>query len=174
MKKLYSLIVFTLLLLIQLFECGGNFVFAQQKLQVPDSTKAKSPTKITDTRPEKPAVAEVGVGITPFKPGSKISSTPGQTPKVPGLEDDKVISNVKVFPNPISDQISLAYRVSKDTNVTIKIMDILGNEITTLLSQRVSAGERIDNFPLTSLNSGLYFVRLVAGNESVVKRISVL
>jgi hypothetical protein len=55
-------------------------------------------------------------------------------------------------------------------------MDILGNEITTLLSQRLSAGEQSNSFPISSsLSSGYYFIRfMVAGGQPVIKRISVL
>ncbi len=175
MRKLYFAFVFVLFTLAQIVVPGVNISFAQQKLQVPDTSKAKSPVKIIDTRPEKPAASEVGVNITPFKPGTKTSTTPAAPAKVSVFEDDKAISNVKVFPNPVADELNLAYRVNKDSNVTIKIMDVLGNEITTLLSQKVQVGERVETFNITShLSSGFYFVRLIAGSDSIVKRISVL
>jgi hypothetical protein len=54
-------------------------------------------------------------------------------------------------------------------------MDVLGNEISTLLSQRLQAGEQLNSFPIaSSLNSGYYFIRVIVGNETIVKRISVL
>ncbi len=85
------------------------------------------------------------------------------------------IDNVKIYPNPVSTYLNLKYTLSKDNLVTIKIVDILGKEVITLLSQKLSAGEQSSSFNLTSkLNSGLYFVRIVAGSESVIKRISVL
>ena len=172
MRKLYFTLASCLFLLALLIECGTNSAWAQQKLQVPDTIKTK--TKITDTRPEKPVSTEVGVEITPFKPATKTASVPTSTTKVAPIEDDKTISNVKVFPNPIDDDLNLAYRVNKDTNLTIKIMDVLGNEIATLLSQRVGAGEQVETFNISQLSSGFYFVRLIAGGESIVKRISVL
>ena len=54
-------------------------------------------------------------------------------------------------------------------------MDVLGNEILTLLSEHISAGEQTNSFNIASkLSSGFYFVRIVAGSESVIKRISIL
>ena len=54
-------------------------------------------------------------------------------------------------------------------------MDVLGNEITTLLSQKLMAGEQNSSFNVASrLSSGFYFLRFVVGDEVVVKRISVL
>ena len=87
----------------------------------------------------------------------------------------KPIDNVRIYPNPVSTQLNVAYTLSKENLVTVKILDVLGNEVATLLSQKVSAGEQLNTFNLTTkLNSGLYFVRIVSGSESIIKRISVL
>ena len=89
--------------------------------------------------------------------------------------DDKLLSNVQVFPNPVTDQINLKYDLSRASNVTIKIMDVLGNDIFTPFSQRVEPGEKTFNYSINNkLTRGFYFIRLVAGTESVIKRISVL
>jgi hypothetical protein len=89
--------------------------------------------------------------------------------------DDKLLNNVQVYPNPVTDQINLKYDLSRNSNVSIKILDVLGNDIITLFSQREEPGEKIFNYPLNSkLTRGFYFVRVVAGTESVIKRISVL
>ncbi|WP_157740651.1 T9SS type A sorting domain-containing protein [Mucilaginibacter xinganensis] len=89
--------------------------------------------------------------------------------------DDKLLSNVSVYPNPVTDQINLKYEISRSSNVTIKVVDVLGNEIITLYNQRVEPGEKNFTYPLNSkLARGFYFLRVVAGTESVIKRISVL
>jgi len=89
--------------------------------------------------------------------------------------DDKLLNNVQVFPNPVTDQITLKFDLSRYSNVTIKIVDVLGNDIATLFSQRVEPGEKNFNYPLNSkLSRGIYFIRIVAGTESVIKRIWVL
>ena len=90
--------------------------------------------------------------------------------------DDKLLTNVSVYPNPVTgDQINLKYELSRYSNVTIKILDVLGNDIITLYSQRIDAGEKSFSYSLNSkLNKGFYFIRIVAGTESVIKRISVL
>jgi len=65
--------------------------------------------------------------------------------------------------------------LSRYSNVTIKIMDVLGNEIVTPFSQRLDPGEKSFSYPIGGkLGRGFYFVRIVAGTESVIKRISVL
>jgi hypothetical protein len=108
--------------------------------------------------------------LPPLKPAF-ISTTKVNVTRV----DDKLLNNVEVYPNPVTDQINLKYELSRNSTVTIKIMDVLGNDIITLFSQRVDPGEKNFNYPINSkLTRGFYFVRIVAGTESVIKRISVL
>lgn len=89
---------------------------------------------------------------------------------------DKAIDLVRIYPNPVSTQLNVTYTLSKESLVTIKILDVLGNEVLTLLSQKASStGEQTNSFNVSSkLNSGLYFVKIVAGSETIIKRISVL
>ncbi|MBK1438736.1 T9SS type A sorting domain-containing protein [Parapedobacter sp. ISTM3] len=90
-------------------------------------------------------------------------------------QDEKLLSGVKVFPNPVVDQISLSYRLGKQSSVSIKVMDALGNEVMTLLNQELDAGPQNHVFETNNkLTNGFYFIRVSAGAETVVKRISVL
>jgi hypothetical protein len=89
--------------------------------------------------------------------------------------DDKLLNNVQVYPNPVTDVINVKYDLSRYSNVTIKIVDVLGNDINTIFSQRTEPGERTLTYSLSSkLSRGFYFIRIIAGTESVIKRISVL
>ena len=182
MKQLYLFLTLTLLTLFAQAAFNEYSVFVPQASPKDTTTTSKTPskTKISDTRKDKPDFLKKGlkVIITPFKP-SVIKSKKGTTPPAkidtPQEEESKILSDVKVFPNPIEDQLNLSFKVNKDTNVTIKIMDVLGNEITTLLSQKLMAGEQNSSFNVASrLSSGFYFLRFVVGDEVVVKRISVL
>ena len=109
--------------------------------------------------------------LPPIKP-AVISTTKVNVYK----PDDKLLMNVQVYPNPVTDnQINLKYELSRGSNVSIKVLDILGNDIVTLYSQREEAGEKTFTYYLNSkLTRGFYFVRIVAGTEYVTKRISVL
>lgn len=130
--------------------------------------------KITDTRKEKPAFlkTKLKVSMVPFKPSVLKPST--TTPNKVNLPDGKLLSNVKVYPNPVSDQLNVNFTLNKEVTMTIKIMDFLGNEVSTLLTRKLPAGEQNATFNIgDSLNSGLYFIRFIAGNETVIKRISI-
>ncbi len=144
----------------------------------PDSARIAYKTKITDTRKDKPVFLKTNLSMTvvPFRP-SPIRTTQANTQNIAksNSQNDKVLTNVKVYPNPVGEQLNVSFHVSKDVVMTIKIMDFLGNEVGTLSNQRVGAGEQNASFNIGSrFNSGLYFLRFIAGNETVIKRISIL
>ncbi len=91
------------------------------------------------------------------------------------IENEKLLTEVSIFPNPITDKLYLTYNVKKNTNVSVKIIDLLGNEVITLMSQRVDAGEQKNTFQISNrLSPGFYFIRMIAGTEPFIKRISIL
>lgn len=181
MKKIYLRNVLFLLLTSILMLASG-VLYAGVQDSSTDTTKTSKP-KITDTRKNKPAYLKNGVKVNfvPFKPEvdkvfGNTSAVPAKMKEIDTLTDDnKILNNVKVYPNPVTDQLNLTYLVNKDSNVIIMIMDVLGNEVATLLSERLPAGQQNHSFNIaTKLSSGFYFVRLMVGNEVVIKRISVL
>jgi len=165
MKHSYLYIyLFTLALIGTLFGSPQGSL-AQTSNGAIDSAKTHSQkAAIRDTRNNRPQDLNIAFKpFTPFTLGYKNEA------------DSKVLSNVKVFPNPVSDQINLAFNLNKDSKVTIKVMDALGNDVMTLLSQQLAAGDQNHGFPLTSkLNTGYYFIRVMAGTETIVKRIQIL
>lgn len=87
---------------------------------------------------------------------------------------EKLINTVKVFYNPIAEQINLSFRLSKASTVSIKVMDALGNEILQLMNGNLDSGIQTLSFEHGGkLTTGFYFVRVVAGSETVVKRFSI-
>lgn len=160
----------------------NSYAYDFSQVSSTDTTKTqeKLSTKITDTRLDKPSDAETRIQLNfiPFKPSNeKLFGTNriiagSKTPVV----NDKILNKVTVYPNPISDMLNMSFSLSKDANVIIKIMDVLGNEKLTLFSERLSADLNINKqFPISSrINSGFYFIRVSAGNEIITKRISVL
>jgi hypothetical protein len=56
--------------------------------------------------------------------------------------------------------------------VTIKVYDLLGREISTLLNDKVNAGPHSIEFAPANLASGIYFYKLVAGDYTEVKKMA--
>ena len=89
-------------------------------------------------------------------------------------DSEKPINNVKVFYNPIAEQVNLSFKLAKSSSVSIKVMDALGNEILQLMNGNLDAGVQNLSFEHGGkLTTGFYFARVVAGSETVVKRFSV-
>lgn len=90
-------------------------------------------------------------------------------------KNGKTLTVLKIYPNPVVEQLNINLRLEKETNLSIKITDLLGNEIVTLANERVAYGEHTKTYNIPSkLHAGIYFLRMVAGGEPVIKRISVL
>lgn len=90
-------------------------------------------------------------------------------------ENEKLIANVKVLPSPAVETINLSFSLGKRSEVSVKVMDALGNEMLNLLNQTMDAGNQNQSFEIQGkLSSGMYFLRVTAGTETVIKRISVL
>ncbi len=65
------------------------------------------------------------------------------------------------YPNPFNPTTSISYRIPQNGLVTLKIYDILGNEITTLINTIENAGYYKTRFDGSQYSSGIYFARLI-------------
>ena len=129
-------------------------------------------------------IPEIKANIQPYRPLFGTLGTSGMFNTYSGTTKssniaaakDKLLTVVKIYPNPVEDQLNIILSIGKDgTQTTIKIIDLLGNEVVTLANERLNAGEQTKSFTIPSrLNAGIYFLRVMAGSESQVKRISVL
>jgi len=74
------------------------------------------------------------------------------------------------FPNPFNSETVISYQLSVTGKVSLKIYDVLGNEISKLVNEFQSAGNYNVNFNGSNLSSGIYFYKLQAGNFVDVKK----
>jgi hypothetical protein len=68
------------------------------------------------------------------------------------------------FPNPFNPITEIKYVINNESFVTLKIYDLLGREISTLVNEKKSIGTYIINFNASNLSSGIYFYSINAGN----------
>jgi parallel beta-helix repeat protein len=66
------------------------------------------------------------------------------------------------FPNPFNPSTTIEFDLPKTSEVTLKIFNILGEEVTTLVSDRLSAGSYSYEWDASNLASGVYLYRLEA------------
>jgi len=68
------------------------------------------------------------------------------------------------YPNPFNPSTAISYQLPVASNVSLKVFDMLGKEVATLVNARQEAGAYTVNFNANNLSSGVYFYRLQAGN----------
>ena len=78
------------------------------------------------------------------------------------------------YPNPFNPSTKIEYSIAKSGYVSLKIYNILGQEVATLGNQFQNAGTYIATFDASKLASGIYFYRLNAGTFSDVKKMLLL
>lgn len=78
------------------------------------------------------------------------------------------------YPNPFNPSTTISYSLPEKQNVTIKIFDITGSEITLLKNKFQQKGSYEINFDGSDLTSGIYFYTLQAGNFSETKKMILL
>jgi len=78
------------------------------------------------------------------------------------------------YPNPFNPTTSIKYELPESGNVKIKIFDILGKEVVTLVNEEKSAGNHSVNFNAGDLSSGMYFYTLSTENTYRVKKMLLL
>ena len=110
--------------------------------------------------------------LPPLKPGI-VSNVKITVPKA----DDKLLQDVDVYPNPANpslDQLNFKFTLSHNSNVTIKILDVLGNTVLTVAQERFDMGDQKYSISIANkLSRGFYFARISAGTETVIKRVSI-
>lgn len=70
------------------------------------------------------------------------------------------------YPNPFNPITSISFTLAKRGFVSLKILNVLGEEIATLVSGQLEAGEYTRNWNGTNQSSGVYFCRLQAGSST--------
>jgi len=78
------------------------------------------------------------------------------------------------YPNPFNPSTKIKYSVPQTSQVQIKVFDVLGNEIETLISEEKPTGSYEVQFNASELSSGIYFYKLQAGNFIETKKMLLL
>ncbi|MBX7042008.1 MAG: T9SS type A sorting domain-containing protein [Ignavibacteria bacterium] len=92
----------------------------------------------------------------------------------PGAEDNTIVpkeySLQQNFPNPFNPATRINYELPAESFVTLKIYDITGKEMETLVNENQNAGTYSVQFDGSRFASGVYFYRFEAGNYVQVRK----
>ena len=102
-----------------------------------------------------------------------------------GVKDKKIILTKFLleqnYPNPFNPSTTIKYSIPfvvneyfSFSNTTLKVFDILGREVATLVNKQQNAGNYEVIFNASNLSSGVYFYRLQSGNFVETKKLILL
>ena len=75
------------------------------------------------------------------------------------------------YPNPFNPSTTISYQLPVNSNVSLKVYDILGKEVMTLVNGPNEAGYHQSIFNANSVASGVYFYRLIAETQNGKKEV---
>jgi len=78
------------------------------------------------------------------------------------------------YPNPFNPNTVISYQLAVSSFAKLKVYDILGNEISTLVSEKQNAGSYSVEFDGSNYSSGIYYYKLEAGNFTEVRKMILL
>ena len=80
------------------------------------------------------------------------------------------------YPNPFNPSTSISFSLPRVMRVSLKVFDLLGNEVAILVNQTLGSGQYTFQFNAAEfyLSSGVYFYRLESGGKAFVRKMTVL
>lgn len=94
------------------------------------------------------------------------SSVPSMQPLVPST-----LVLFQNYPNPLNPSTTIRYGIPRAAHVVLRVYDLLGRAVRTLVAEHQSAGYYAVNLDLSDIPSGVYFYRLEAENELRVQKL---
>ncbi len=84
------------------------------------------------------------------------------------------VESIEAYPNPSTEILNIAFNLSIDTDVNIEMYDLTGNLVKSSPLGRVASSSTTTSLNVNDLTSGLYFVRIEAGNHVATKKVQVV
>ena len=78
------------------------------------------------------------------------------------------------YPNPFNPSTQISFSLTEHGATTLRIYDLLGREVATLINGQLASGNHTVNFIGSGLSSGIYFVRLVQGSNTQTHTITLV
>jgi len=85
-------------------------------------------------------------------------------------EQPEIFTLKQNYPNPFNPSTTISYQIQKQSYETLKVFDVNGKEVVTLVNSVEQPGKKSINFNANNLASGVYYYRLQAGNYIETKK----
>ena len=144
---------------------GSAGTFARYETSVTQNVERAADVQLTDggfttTLPAMSVTTFVSDDLTPSSAG---------TPRRPGS-----LQLSQNYPNPVRGTTAISFTLPHAADVTLKVYDVLGREVMTLVNGFLSPGTHDVSLDARLLRSGLYIYRLQAGNAANARRMTVV
>ncbi len=114
----------------------------------------------------KSPVIQLGLTRAGFLPVTAGLRLPYNTPAGPALYQN--------FPNPFNPSTIIGFHISVSLHVTLKVYDVLGREVATLVESNLGPGDHSVQWHADSFAGGVYFCRMTAGSFAGARKIVLL
>jgi hypothetical protein len=105
-------------------------------------------------------------------------------PQIVFLKDTSIANSIndpsvadlgfRMFPNPVANELVMAFDVAKSTNVAIDIIDINGRVVKAVTNENFSNATNVKSVNTSELSSGLYFARVKSDTKTSVYKFNVV
>ena len=90
-----------------------------------------------------------------------------------GIDENNLVTGVNVYPNPMANQASVDFNLTSDNNVSMVLVNTVGQLVMTENLGNMSAGIHTYQMDASSLSNGLYFLNITVGNSTITKKVSI-
>jgi len=128
--------------------------------------------KTTQTGKSNPGTLLLGSSEDDSAPRYRLRITPGTLTDVekPGAELPQAFELKQNFPNPFNPSTSIEFNLPQQAEVQLRVYDMMGREVATLLNEARAAGSHSVIFDASNLASGVYVYRLQAGSQVFTRK----
>lgn len=93
--------------------------------------------------------------------------------QIMGVEESNLVTGVNVYPNPMANYASVDFNLTSDNNVSIVLVNTVGQLVKTENLGNMSAGIHTYQMDASSLSNGLYFLNITVGNSTITKKVAI-
>jgi Zn-dependent metalloprotease len=91
-----------------------------------------------------------------------------------GIEEHQNISALTIYPNPASSLVNVEWYQNKQENISIQIVDQLGQEVYSENAASIKTGIHSVNISVNQFADGVYFLKMQGDNSGIVKKITIM
>jgi hypothetical protein len=118
--------------------------------------------------------------FTGFQPGYPFAGRIGYATASAGIQETQhppIPSELSLepnYPNSFNPTTGIKFKIPTEGQVSLKVYDVLGREVATLVDEKLPAGSYETTFTVAGLSAGLYFYQLRMGNVTKTRKLMLL